>query len=104
MLKLSINQSPLSDHSYFAEKTLAGSLHVVSMPNDFRFLELRFATNPDGRRSTLFSTGISAKHFEEVARMMIEADPEAAIRAFGTAMQAAQIQRREPNSSESAAA
>ena len=74
------------------------------MPNDFRYLELRFATNLNGQRSSLFSTGISPQHFEEVARMMMEADPQAAIRAFGAAMQTAEIQRREVNTTASIAA
>jgi hypothetical protein len=95
MLKLSINQSPVSDHSYFAEKTLSGSLFVDGISDDLRYLALRFATNPDGRRSSLFSTAILPKHFEEVARMMLEADPQAAIRAFGTVLQTAEVQRRE---------
>ncbi len=104
MLKLSITQSPLKEHSYFAEKTLAGSLQVVRVPGDFRFLALSFVTNPDGERSSQFSTGIDPKQFEELARMMMDADPQAAVRAFGTALQTAEVQRRESNTTQVVAA
>lgn len=94
MLKLSIKQSPLSDHSYFAERELVGALQSVQT-GTFRFLELRFATNPNGQRSSLFSSGIGPADFEELARMMMQADPQAAVRAFGAALQTAEVQRRE---------
>jgi hypothetical protein len=106
MLKLSINRSPFGEHSYFAEKTIAGSLLVsrVGRPSDFRYLEIRFVTNPDGQRSSLFSSAIVPEQFEEVARMMMEADPQAAVRAFGAVLQTAEVKRLDGNASESVAA
>jgi hypothetical protein len=91
MPRLPINRSPSSEHCLLAEKTLTGSLHVVKTPTDFRFIELSFETNPHGQRSSQFSAAISPSQFEDVARMMMEADAQAAIRAFGVVMQSAAI-------------
>jgi hypothetical protein len=47
---------------------------------------------------------LAPEQFEELARLMVEADPQAAIRAFGAAMQDVEIQKREAVSSEAVAA
>jgi hypothetical protein len=44
--------------------------------------------------SSRFHTAIHPRHFAEVAQMMVEADPEAAIRAFGKAMENVHIEKR----------
>jgi hypothetical protein len=104
MLKLSVRREPLSDHSYFAEKSYEASLTVVRMDDDNGCLGLRFATNPNGRKVNLFGMSIPARHFAELARMMVEADPAAAIHAFGAAMQTADVERRRPAASNEEAA
>jgi hypothetical protein len=42
-----------------------------------------------------FYAHISPREFSALARMMMETDPQAAIIAFGEALQTVQIQRRE---------
>jgi hypothetical protein len=103
MLKFNIRRSPLSDHSYFAEKTFEASLFVGHMKEDSpRWLELRFAAGTD-ERTSIFEGAIGARDFSSVATMMMEADPEAAIRAFGKAMEFARVQRRDEIASDEAA-
>jgi hypothetical protein len=46
-------------------------------------------------RTSEFYAHISPREFSALARMMMEADPPAAIIAFGEALQTVQIQRRE---------
>jgi hypothetical protein len=72
--------------------------------DDQRWLELRFATNADGKNVGCFETAIYPRHFAELARMMVEADPEAAIHAFGAAMQTAEVERRRPAANDEEAA
>jgi hypothetical protein len=74
------------------------------MDDDNGCLGLRFATNPNGRKVNLFGMSIPARHFAELARMMVEADPAAAIHAFGAAMQTADVERRRPAASNEEAA
>ena len=97
MLKLSVRRAPLSDHSYSAEQSFDATLSVghMGVDDDRRWLELRFATNPEGRNVSLFGLAIYPSDFAELARMMVEADPAAAIHAFGAAMQTAEIERRQ---------
>jgi hypothetical protein len=95
MLKLTVRRQPLSEHSYFAEKTFEATLRVEHV-NDHRWIDLSFATNTDGQKISLFDLAISPKHFADVARMMAEAEPAAAIQAFGAAMQSADVERRLP--------
>jgi hypothetical protein len=86
MLKLSVRRQPLSDHSYFAERSFEATLSVRRLgdpPDDQTWLELGFVTNPNGKKVSLFQCGINPWHFAKVARMMVEADPTAAIHAFG---------------------
>jgi hypothetical protein len=47
MLKLTVRRQPLSEHSYFAEKSFEATLRVEHV-NDHRWLDLSFATNTDG--------------------------------------------------------
>lgn len=96
-MKLSVRRQPLSDHSYFAEKTYEATVFVDRLMDDSqRWLSLNFATNPDGERVSVFDIAISPMHFVELARMMVEADPGAAINAFGAALQTAEVERRAP--------
>jgi hypothetical protein len=103
MLKLRVRRQPLSDHSYKAEASFDASLsveHAGFCDNDQRWLELRFATNA----VSLFDSAIYPNDFAELARMMVEVDPEAAIHAFGAALQTAEVERRRPAESDEEAA
>lgn len=57
----------------------------------------------EARGDSLFNIALYAEHFAALARMMIEADPAAAIHAFGDALQDAEIQRRRPDEADKAA-
>lgn len=102
MLKLSMLREPSSDQSYFARKSYEATLFVDhnGPPYDQRWLGLSFATNPAGKNVSLFRMAIYPEHFAELARMMIEADPVVAVRAFGAAMQSADLERGKPPATE----
>lgn len=97
---LSVRRQPSCDHSYFAVKSFDATLLVGRLGvsnDDQRWLELGFSTKADGKKNvSLFNTAIYPRHFVELARMMVEADTEAAIHAFGAAMQTAEVERRRP--------
>jgi len=50
---------------------------------------IKFTTNPDGQKGSVYRVTIGQDEFKELASIMMSADPTAAIRAFGTAMQEA---------------
>ncbi len=103
MLKFNIRRSPFSDHSYFAEKDIQASLFVENWNEDQKWLQLRFSTGTNARTS-IFEGALYPHNFAVLPEMMMEADPEAAIRAFGKAMTAVKIQRRDdPVASDEAA-
>ncbi|MEY9138537.1 hypothetical protein ABIE79_010065 [Bradyrhizobium diazoefficiens] len=83
-LELNVTRSPLNDHN---ETTFAATLFVDRIDNE-NGLHLSFVTDPDGE-ACYFDTDIYPRHFATVAQMMIDAAPEAAIRAFGKAMETA---------------
>ncbi len=100
-MQLKFTREPYRDHSYSAEVSFDGQLRVWREPS-YGYLEIGFST--DGQRRNTFSAPIDPKQFEELARLMVEADPQAAIRAFGAAMQDVEIQKRETDASEVVAA
>ena len=102
-MKLEFTRSPYEEHSYFAEKSYDGHMRLWRS-RDFSHLEIGFSTNPNGQRRSTFSAPIGPKRFEELARLMVEADPQAAIRAFGAAMKDAEIQKGEADKSRVVAA
>jgi hypothetical protein len=55
------------------------------------YLHLRFVD----RGSTAFTIGIMPAQFEALAKEMVKAQPEAAVKAFGAAMQGVQIPKPE---------
>jgi hypothetical protein len=71
-MQLRFKRSRYEDHSYFAEKSYDGHIRICCV-----------STNPDGVRRSTFGAGIGPNQFEELARLMVEVDPRAAIRAFG---------------------
>jgi hypothetical protein len=48
---------------------------------------IAFSTNPDGPKGSAYNVTIAPNEFGKMAQMMVRANPTAAIRAFGTAMQ-----------------
>jgi hypothetical protein len=87
----------------FREKSYDGQMRVWH-EHSYSYLEIGFSTNPDGIRRCTFSAGIGPDKFEELARLMVEAEAQGAIRAFGAALQAVEIQKRETDSSGAVAA
>jgi hypothetical protein len=65
-------------------------------------IEIGFCSNPDGERRSTFEAYIVPDDFAELAKLMLKADPQAAIRAFGAALQDVSVQAVE-NSGEKAA-
>jgi hypothetical protein len=105
-MKLTFTRSPYEEHHPLAEKDFDGSISRC-ISNSFQgagYLQISFSTNPDGQKRSTFSAPIGPKQFEELARLMVEADPQAAIRAFGSAMKDIEIQKRETDTSEVVAA
>ncbi|MGY0574308.1 hypothetical protein ACTGJ9_027220 [Bradyrhizobium sp. RDM12] len=95
MLKMSVLRRPLSDHPYSSRKSFEGALSVDhnGPPNDEqRWLRFGFCDEPNGH---LYAAAIYLRDFEKLARLMVEADPVAAIHAFGAALQAAPIERQQ---------
>jgi hypothetical protein len=104
MLKLNMRRGPLRDHSWPAEKSAEATLLVDGWGPPRRWLSLTFVTSPDGVADSRFHGTIQPRHFTDVAQMMVEADLEAAIRAFGKAMENVRIQKRNDERSSDEAA
>jgi hypothetical protein len=92
-MQLWFKRSRYEDHSYFAEKSYDGHMRICCV-----------SANPDGVRRSTFGAGIGPNQFEELARLMVEVDPRAAIRAFGAGMRDVEVEKREVDSSETVAA
>ncbi|HZT27143.1 MAG TPA: hypothetical protein VFA57_15700 [Pseudolabrys sp.] len=95
-MKLTITRTGAKTSSAFAPyQELAGSLSAQRSewadPHS-GFLHLRFETNPDGFRRSEFTANVSHSRFEEIAKLMVEANPVAAIKAFASALQTANVQ------------
>jgi hypothetical protein len=106
-MHLKFTRSPYEDHSYFAEKSYDGQMRIwrtETRDQSYGYLEIGFSTNPNGQRRSTFTAGIGPYQFGEMARLMVEADPQAAIRAFGAAIKDIEIQKREIDPSEVVAA
>jgi hypothetical protein len=101
VMPLKFTRSPYKDHSYSAEVSMDGQLYT--RPGD-GYIGIHFSTDPDRHNRSYFSAGINPHKFEELARLMVEADPQAAVRAFGAAIQDVEIQKREKGPSEVIAA
>ena len=95
-MPLKFRREPYRDHSYSAEMSFAGRMCAMSVDG---YIGIQFSTKPDGLRRSHFRAAIGPAKFEELARLMVEVDPQAAIRAFGAAMQDVEIQKRETDTS-----
>jgi hypothetical protein len=85
-MRVSFRREPKSEHSYFAEKNFDGYVASAKITENHKCLKIGFATNPGGQGS-LFSAYIMSTDFGDLAKEMLRADPESAIRAFGAALQ-----------------
>ncbi|MEA2891453.1 MAG: hypothetical protein QOI05_2246 [Bradyrhizobium sp.] len=85
---LTVRRSGYRDDSYWTRKEYKAGIGADFLeegkPGRVR---IAFATNPEGLRKQSYSVTIRPDDFETVAREMMKADPEKAIRAFGAAMQ-----------------
>ena len=83
---LSAHRSDRND-TYETRKTYQAGLRAEHN-DDGRpgWIRISFATNPEGVRQQVYEVRIRPDYFETVAREMLRADPEKAIRAFGAAM------------------
>ena len=55
------------------------------------YLKFGFTTNPDGDKQSTFHVRVDTDEFEYVAKEMMKADPQAAIKAFAAAIHDAKI-------------
>lgn len=94
-LKLSVKREPVREHSFSAVRIFEATLSTDhnGPPYDNQWLRLSFVMELTGLKASRFDTAIYPRHFAQVAQMMVDADPVAAIRAFGAAMQTAGIER-----------
>jgi hypothetical protein len=84
---LSVRRSGYQNDSYWTRKQykagIGADFFEEGKPG---YVRIAFATNPEGLRKQSYSVAILPDNFETVAREMVKADPEKAIRAFGAAM------------------
>jgi hypothetical protein len=74
--------------AFFKRKEYDGVLHGDNFQVGFGgWLTIAFSTNPNGERRSVFSAVIHPRDFEALAMEMVKANPQAAVKAFGAAMQ-----------------
>lgn len=103
ILRLTAQRQPDSDHQLSQRSSFDASMAVDHNDGYQRWLELRFAV-PEARGHSRFHVPFYPTDFAALARIMIEADPAAAVHAFGGAMQLAEIERRRPDEVDNEAA
>lgn len=91
-MRISFLRQPKSDHSESAKKDFDGLLRPWRLADSARGLSISFESNPDGQGSK-FECVIASACFADLANEMLKADPEAAVRAFGTALQQFGLER-----------
>ncbi|MDN3276954.1 hypothetical protein QWJ07_22015 [Frankia sp. RB7] len=82
---------PLTFRRYSGEEDMKGQ--IFTRPSD-GYIGIQLSTNAEVKPSH-FSAGVEPDKFEALARMMVEVDPQAAIRAFGAVMNDITIQKRD---------
>jgi hypothetical protein len=97
-MEIEFVRSPESSTEHRDERRFKGRLYVMSWTQEQWGLEIAFSTNPmgddpKGHDHSRFRAAIGPRQFEKLARIMREADPQAAIRAFGAAMRDVEIAR-----------
>lgn len=86
-MQLSVIRSPARGGSPTKTKFLR--MLVIPIPSEGH-IEMRFGTGGEERQSSYYAP-IGEGRFAELAQAMIKANPQAAIRAFGAAMQSVEI-------------
>lgn len=89
-MRVSFSRSPKSENSPYAVADFDGHLCPVKLSKEIRGLQIDFEDNPGGKGS-YFNAYILSGDFGQLAREMLKADPQAAVRAFGTALQEVDI-------------
>lgn len=85
---LTVRRSAYGDDNYWTRKQYQAGVGVnFYQDGEPGYVVISFATNPGGMRKQSYAVTIRPSDFERVASEMLKADPEAAIRAFGAAMQ-----------------
>jgi len=82
---------PVTFTRYSGEEDMKGQ--IFTRPGD-GYIGIQLSTNAE-RKPSHFSAGIGPNKFEALARMMVEVDPQAAIRAFGAVMNDITVQKRD---------
>lgn len=82
---LNVLRSDQND-TYRTRKHYKAGLKADQIGEGPGWITINFATNPGGQRQQCYQLAIMPNDFETVAREMLKADPEKAIRAFGAAM------------------
>jgi hypothetical protein len=85
-MRVNFSREPKSEHSIFAKKYFDGYICAEKFTEDCKGLSIGFETNPSSQGS-LFNGYIVSGDFGDLAKEMLMADPQAAIRAFGAALQ-----------------
>ena len=94
-LELEVTRSPNGEHHYSSEETFNALLRVQKIADQFECLRFSFVTNPGGQKQTNFDSYINPRNFTQLAAMMVEADPEFAVKAFGQALQLVSVAKSE---------
>jgi len=85
-MRIEVERKPANTETAatFRPKKYEGRIRLYRF-NDFVSLKISFVTPAPGGES-YFSSHVRPDRFEELARVMMEVHPEAAIRAFGAAI------------------
>jgi hypothetical protein len=88
-MQLDVTRSGARSTSDFAPKQ-EYTVHFHAMPTDRRadgHIQFGFFTPAKGAKQSHFGGQIELEKFEELALLMLKAHPQAAIKAFGAALQ-----------------
>ncbi len=85
-MRLSFQRGPKSDQHPRDVVDFDGYLAPAELGKDVRALDIGFQDNPGGKGSA-FKAYILSDQFGDLAKEMLKADPRAAIKAFGMALQ-----------------
>ena len=95
-MQLDVTRSGARSTSDFAPKQ-EYTVHFHAFPKDRRtdgHIQFGFVTPPKGEKQSHFGGYIEPEKFEELALLMFKAHPQAAIKAFGAALQQIEMPER----------
>lgn len=84
---LTATRSPFGDDRYLSRVEYQAGIGVDTFGDGSKHVAIAFSTNADGERKQSYVVTLRPSDFERVVREMMGADPEAAVKAFGAAMQ-----------------